>query len=148
MLNPDYKEVLSIFIDQKVEFLVVGAYAMAVHGFPRATGDIDFFINSTPENSEKVFKSLAIFGAPVSQLSKHEFTVPGTVFQIGVPPRRIDILTKIDGVIFEECFKECKHISIEGLSLPVISLTKLILNKESTGRTKDSEDVKQLKSLL
>ena len=98
MLNEDYKEMLQLLLEEKASFMVVGAYAMAAHGFPRATGDLDIWVDPSPRNSKGVFRSLARFGAPLTGVHEHDFTLPGTVYQIGVVPRRIDIVTSIDGV--------------------------------------------------
>lgn len=147
MLNQDYKEMLSLFLEEKVEFFLVGAYAMAAHGFPRATGDIDLFVNLTASNSQKVYNSLAKFGAPVSSISPNDFSKPETIFQIGLPPRRIDIINSIDGVSFQECAEDCIEVEVEGLKLPVISKSKLIQNKKSTGRLKDAADVEALTNM-
>ncbi len=121
MLNPDYRDILSAFSDEKVEFLLVGAYALAVHGRPRATGDIDLWIRRSEENARKVLRALTTFGAPVSGLSEADLTTPDMVFQIGVAPRRIDILTSISGVEFDEAWEAREEVAIEGLRIPVIS---------------------------
>ena len=146
MLNEDYREMLSLFIENKVEFLVVGAYAMGVYGFPRATGDIDLWINNSESNSEKVFESLKIFGAPLENLSQNDFTEKGTVFQIGVAPRRIDIITEIDGIEFTEAFEDKVIVEIEGLPVPIISRLKLLANKLASGRLKDKLDAEYLQN--
>ena len=92
MLNKDYKEMLEILLHNEVKFLVVGAYAMGAYGYPRATGDIDIWVERAPDNSRKVYRSLAIFGAPVAELTDETFCEDGIVFQIGVAPRRIDLI--------------------------------------------------------
>jgi hypothetical protein len=102
MLNPDFSDMLSAFTGESVEYLVVGAYALAAHGVPRATGDLDFWIRPTPENASRVLRALAAFGAPTADLALDDLTTPDLVFQIGVEPNRIDILTSIDGVTFDE----------------------------------------------
>jgi len=145
MLNEDYKEMLQGLLDQKVEFIVVGAYALAAHGFPRATGDIDIWVKPDENNSKKVFKALARFGAPIDEIREDEFSHPGLIFQIGVVPRRIDIITKIDAVEFEEADSDKIFVDIDGLKVPVLSVDKLIKNKMATGREKDLLDAKLLK---
>ncbi len=145
MLNEDYKEMLSLFLENKVEFLVVGAYAMGVYGFPRATGDIDLWINTTELNSQKVLKSLQEFGAPLNNLESKDFMQKGVVFQIGVVPRRIDIITEIDGVKFDEAFKKRTTVEVEGLSVPIISKENLLINKLASGRPKDKLDAEFLR---
>lgn len=145
MLNQDYKEMLSLLLEEQVEFFLVGAYALAVHGFPRATGDIDIFVNPTLENSEKVYRCLARFGAPLGEIRPNEFSAPDVVFQMGIAPRRIDIITMIDGVTFDEAQEDAIAVDIEGLHIPVLSKAKLIKNKQSTGRPKDQIDADNLK---
>lgn len=145
MLNEDYKEMLQGLLDQKVEFIVVGAYALAAHGFPRATGDIDIWVKPDENNSKKVYKALAGFGAPINEIREDEFSQPGLIFQIGVVPRRIDIITKIDAVEFEEADSDKIFVDIDGLKVPVLSVDKLIKNKMATGREKDLLDAKLLK---
>jgi predicted nucleotidyltransferase len=134
--------------DAGVEFLLVGAYALAAHGCPRATGDIDFWVRSDPENASRVFSALAAFGAPTYQISNDDFASPGIVFQIGVPPQRIDILTTISGVQFEEAWKNRLTVEIEGITVAVLGLQDLLLNKQSTGREKDASDIPLIKRLL
>ncbi|MCK5267289.1 MAG: nucleotidyltransferase [Spirochaetes bacterium] len=146
MLNQDYKEMLSLLLENKVEFLLVGAYALAVHGFPRATADIDIFVKPSPENASFLYKTLEKFGAPLENISTDDFAHPGIILQIGVAPRRIDIITKIDGLTFDEASKEKEIIEIAGISIPVISKQNLIINKLATGRDKDKIDVKNLKN--
>jgi hypothetical protein len=145
MLNEDYKEMLQSLLDQKVEFIVVGAYALAAHGFPRATGDMDIWIKPNEKNSKKVYKALAQFGAPINEIREDEFSQPGLIFQIGVVPRRIDIITKIDAVEFGEADSDKIFVDIDDLKIPVLSIDKLIKNKMATGREKDLLDAKLLK---
>jgi len=145
MLNDDYKEMLSILLDEKVKFLVIGAFALGTYGYPRATGDIDIWVEASEDNSKKVFKSLVRFGAPTDHIEAKDFEKKGIIFQIGIAPRRIDITTVIDGVNFEDSYPKRKTVNIAGIDIPVISREDLILNKESTGREKDILDVKMLK---
>lgn len=146
MLNKDYKDMLQCLLEEKVRFLLVGAYALAVHGFPRATKDIDFFVWATPENAANLVGALARFGAPLDGISESDFSTPGIVFQIGNSPRRIDILTNISGIEFEQAYANRKNVFLEGLEIPVISLSDLIANKRATGRTQDLADVEKLES--
>jgi len=148
MLNQDYKEMLSILLENKVDFLLVGAYAMAAHGFPRATADIDIFVRPSFDNAKKIFNALANFGAPLDGVTIDDFKKLGTIFQIGVIPRRIDIITDIDGVSFEEAFKDRTIVDMEGLKVPVISKQILIVNKKATGRDKDLLDARRLENQL
>jgi hypothetical protein len=145
MLNNDYKEMLQLLKRNEVQFLVVGAYAMGVYGYPRATGDMDIWIMSSGENSRKVFDALKEFGAPLSQINETTFAGRDIIFQIGVAPRRIDIITTIDGLEFEQAWQHRVEIDIDGLNVPFISKPDLIKNKESTGRDKDILDAKILR---
>jgi hypothetical protein len=145
MLNEDYREMLQILLNNEVRFLIVGAYAMGAHGYPRATGDFDIWVETTFENSKKIYKSLSEFGSPLSDITEKTFAKKGLIFQIGIAPRRIDIITHIDGVIFKEAYKTKELINIENLQIPFLSKKNLIKNKQSTGREKDNLDVKYLK---
>jgi hypothetical protein len=145
MLNEDYKEMLQLLLEEQVDFIIVGAYALGAHGYPRATGDIDIWVKPNNTNSRKLYKALARFGAPLEQIEIDDFSMEGIIFQIGLIPRRIDIITKIDGVTYEEADEDKITVEVEGLMLPVISLDKLIKNKMATGREKDELDIKTLK---
>jgi len=125
-----------------VEYLVVGAYAMGAYGYSRATGDMDILVRPNRENAERVIRALAAFGAPVEHISVEDFETEGTVYQIGVAPVRIDILTSIDGVSFDEITIEKQDIG--GIVVPVIDLDSLIKNKRSTGRLRDLADCEEL----
>ena len=144
MLNSDYKDMLQVLLDNGVKFLMVGAYAMGVHGYPRATGDIDIWVETSAENSERVYRSMASFGAPLHEIDEATFATPGIVFQIGVAPRRIDIITAISGVEFDDAYQQRQIVEIEDLSIPILSLGDLIKNKRATGRDKDRLDADQL----
>lgn len=113
---------------------------MAFHGYVRATGDIDLWIRASDENAEKVWRALKTFGAPLFDLNIEDLKTPGMVFQIGLVPSRIDIISQIDGVEFDEAWVEHKTVEIEGLTIPVIGKTQLLKNKKSTGRAKDRND--------
>src|SRR5262247_3312066 len=97
LLNPDFRDILSVFLEESVEFLVVGAYAVAAHGLPRATKDIDLWVGCSSENAPRIISALKRFGAPLSDISETDFIRPGLTFQIGIAPRRIDIITAIAG---------------------------------------------------
>jgi predicted nucleotidyltransferase len=147
MLNKDYKEMLQCLLGENVRFLLVGAYAVAVHGFPRATKDIDFFVWATPENAANLMRALTKFGAPLHDISEADLSSEGIIFQIGNSPRRIDIITNISGVKFEQAYANKATISIEGIDVPVISLEDLIANKRASARTQDLADVEKLESI-
>jgi len=132
---------LSALDDAGVDYLLVGAFAMAAHGVPRGTIDIDIWVRPTKENARKVWDAIARFGAPRSKLSVEDFCESDTIFQIGVAPRRIDILTSISGVDFEAAWKNRITSEIEeGVEVPVMCLADLIINKRASGRPKDLID--------
>jgi len=138
---------LQSLLDLDVKFLVIGAYAMAVYGYIRATGDIDIWIMANHDNSKKIYKALKIFGAPMEQISEDTFAKKGTVFQLGVAPRRIDLITRIDGVDFAQAYAHKSETVIDGITVPFISKENLIKNKENTGRAKDRLDAEKLRKL-
>jgi hypothetical protein len=144
VLNSDYRDILSIFNEEKVEYLVIGAYALAAHGLPRATGDIDLWINREQQNVHKVWRALEKFGAPLTNLKENDLCNPEVVYQIGVAPNRIDILTSIDAVEFHEAWRQRIEVNIEGLSVSVISRPHLIANKKTVGRPQDLVDIDRL----
>lgn len=141
MLNPDFKDMLSCLKDEKVDFLVVGAYALAAHGFPRATGDLDIWIRNDPENAQRIMSALSKFGAQAKQLSIEDFTSTDLIVQFGVEPSRIDLLTGIDGVEFEEAWRNRISITLDDLEIFVLSKQDLLRNKVATGRDKDQGDI-------
>jgi len=148
MLNKDYKDILVALSSEEAEFILVGAYALAAHGFPRATMDIEIWVNPSPENADHVYAALGKFGAPTDQISVEDLTKDDTIFQIGVAPRRIDILTNITGVDFKEASKDAVKVDIDGITLNILSTEHLIKNKLATGRPKDIDDVENLKRHL
>ncbi|MGA9997934.1 MAG: DUF6036 family nucleotidyltransferase [Pyrinomonadaceae bacterium] len=141
MLNQDFKEMLLCLKDEEVEFIIVGAYALAVHGFPRATGDIDIWVGNSSDNARKIMRALSKFGAPISNLSEEDFTSPDLIIQIGVEPSRIDLLTSIDGVGFDEAWKNKLTIIAADLEVNILSKADLLKNKMATGRAKDQGDI-------
>lgn len=146
MLSQDYKDMLSAFNDEKVDYMIVGAYAVAAHGVVRATGDIDLWIRSSQDNARRAWRALASFGAPLSGLKEADLSVHGTVFQIGVAPSRIDILTSIDGVEFADAWNQRVEVEVEGIRVNVIGRSHLIANKKAVGRPQDLADVARLES--
>jgi len=147
MLNNDYKEMLQCLNAEGVEYLLVGAYALAAHGFPRATMDIDIWIKPSPTNAKAVWKALERFGAPLQQVSIEDFQSEDIIFQIGVAPRRIDIITGVSALNFDETLKKAEEVIIEGVKIFIPSVADLITNKRATGRTKDLADVETLETL-
>jgi len=144
LLNPDFRDMLSALSAAEADYLVVGAYALAAHGFPRATGDIDLWVRPTKENAMRVWKALAAFGAPTSRITLEDFSTPDIVYQIGVAPRRIDILTSISGVEFEHAWEDRISVELDGLTVPVIGRLHLLANKRASGRPKDLADAEIL----
>ena len=145
-LNADFRDLLICWGREGVEFLVVGAYALAFHGIPRATGDIDVFVRATPANAERVWRALDAFGAPLAaaDVEATDFAVPGLVYQIGLPPRRVDVMTEISGVSFEEAWESRVTADLEGLPVAFIGREALIANKRASGRLRDLADVERL----
>ena len=147
-LNEDFEDLLDALDEAEVEFILVGAHALAAHGVPRATGDIDILIRADKANAQRVLQALLLFGAPVEQhnVSASDFEVEGDVYQMGLPPRRIDLLTQIDGVSFDEAWHRRVQMSYQGRRLPVLGLQDLIRNKRACGRPKDRADLDLLRA--
>jgi hypothetical protein len=144
MLNRDFREIISAFNDGAVDYLVVGAYAVAAHGLPRATGDIDLWIRPTAENAQRTWRALAAFGAPMDRVSVDDLCVPDMILQFGVVPDRIDVLTSIEGVEFGEAWDERIVVPMDGISVKVIGRDLLLRNKRAVGRPQDIADVARL----
>ena len=144
MFNPDFKEFVQLLIENQVEYLVVGGYAVSIHGYPRYTGDLDIWINPTPENAKKVLVSLNEFGFSSYNLMEKDFTREYGIIQLGYPPIRIDIINTVDGVNFRECFQRKTVINIDGMHVNFISLEDLIKNKKTTARPRDIDDIENL----
>jgi len=140
-LNQDFQDILQALSDQKTEFLVVGAFAVSYHAEPRATGDIDIWVNPTPENAKHAMAALKQFGAPLFDLTVKDLSTSGVVFQMGLPPSRIDILTSISGVTFQEAWTNRKFVTFGNLKIPVLGREELLKNKKASGRPKDLLDV-------
>lgn len=146
MLPEDLRQLLLAFNAHGVEYLVVGGYAVGVYAEPRATKDLDLFIRSDVRNSEAVFQALTAYGAPVAGMSSADFRDdPASVFQIGQPPARVDLLQHIDGVDFDEAWNERGEASVGGVVAHVISASQLIRNKLHTGRMRDLADVEAIR---
>ena len=140
-MNPDFLDLLRAFIAADVRFLIVGAYALAVHGRPRATGDLDVWVEPTPINASRVMRALTDFGAPASDISEADFAKPGVTYQIGVPPGRIDILTELTGLTFAEAWPDRLRRPFGDLEVDFIGRAAFVRNKRATGRTKDLGDI-------
>lgn len=129
-----------------VEFLIVGSHAMARHGYVRSTLDLDVLVRASPENAERTFTALAAFGAPLHAhgVTANDFANEGTVYQLGLPPTRIDILTGISGVSFDDAWASRVTMDVQGVEVAVIGRQALIRNKRASGRSKDIADVEEL----
>ncbi len=143
-VNQDLIELLREFSAHGVEFLVVGAHALAAHGHVRATKDLDVWIRPSRENAERTHRALEAFGAPLTDLTIEDLTIEGTVFQIGVAPNRVDILTQIDGVGFDEAWADRFETRFAGEPVSVLSRAHLIRNKRASGRMQDLADIERL----
>lgn len=143
-MNQDFVDLLRAFAAHSVRFLVVGAYALAVHGRPRATGDLDVWVDPTPENAGRVWSALRAFGAPLDDVSQRDFAAPGIVFQIGVPPGRIDILTQLTALSFDEAWPSRLRGPFGPIAVDFIGREAFIHNKRATGRDKDRVDAQSL----
>lgn len=143
-MNQDFIDLLRAFAAHDVRFLVVGAYALGVHGRPRATGDLDVWIEATPENATRVMQALADFGAPLTDLHPEDLSRPGIVFQMGLPPGRIDILTELTGLTFAAAWPGRVRAPFGPLEVDVIGRDAFIANKRATGRLKDLGDIESL----
>jgi len=143
-MSPDFKDLLSALNAHEVEYLVVGAHALAAHGHIRATKDLEVWVRPSADNAERVLRALAEFGAPLQDLRADDLSEPGVIFQIGVPPVRIDVITEIDGVDFESAWAERLESTLGDLPVHVISRRDLIRNKKASGRLQDLADVERL----
>jgi len=145
-LNEDFLDFLTALQSAGARFLVVGAHAMAVHGVPRATGDLDIWIERDPANADRVWRALGLFGAPAEALgvSRLDLEKPNIVIQIGLPPRRIDLLTDITGVAFSEAWENRVTHAIGEVGVPFLGRAMLLRNKRATGRLKDLADLESL----
>jgi hypothetical protein len=143
-MNPDFVDLLRAFIAADVRFLVVGAYALALHGRPRATGDLDIWVDATSDNAARVMRALAVFGAPLQDVTEADFAAPGVTYQIGVAPGRIDILTELTGLSFVDAWPGRIRGPFGDIEVDFIGLEAFVRNKRATGRTKDLADIEGL----
>lgn len=147
-LPKDFKEFLKLLNSKRIKYLVVGGYAVALHGYPRATGDMDIWIAISPDNARKTTKVLQEFGFDVPELKEGLFLEKEKNIRMGIPPLRIEILTSIDGVTFSTCYKSKKTVIIEGVKVNFISLKDLKTNKKASGRYRDLDDLEHLKKII
>lgn len=145
-MNPDFEDILKALTDAGARFLIVGAHALAVHGVPRATGDLDIWIETSPDNAERVWRAVTIFGAPVESLkmTPEDFAKRDMVVQLGLPPRRIDILTGVSGLIFADAWEDRVLQQVGRVTVPFLGRSSLVRNKRATGRLKDLADLEAM----
>ncbi len=143
-VNPDFKDLFAALNAAGAKFLLVGGYALAHHGHPRFTRDLDVWVEAEPDNAARVFAALGAFGAPLQDLGREDLEREGLIFQIGVAPNRIDIITSIDGVAFADAWEAREQTSYGGHPVPVLARSHLIANKRASGRPQDLVDLEEL----
>ena len=146
-IQQDFRDLLHLFNEQNVNYLVVGGYALAFHGAPRFTGDIDLWVRTSTENADKIINALNEFGFGSLGINKQDLTQDDQVLQLGYPPIRIDIMTSIDGVNFDEAFNNSLITNYGDIQIKIISKEDFIKNKRATGRYKDLADIEALGEL-
>lgn len=147
-VNPDFRDLFSALFDEAAEFIVVGAHAVMFYTEPRYTKDLDVWVRPSKANAERVHRALARFGAPLSELTLEDLAVPGTIFQIGIAPNRIDVLTSIEAVDFDDAYARAPKSTYGGVSIRLLSAEDLIVNKRAVGRKQDEIDVEKLLAVL
>lgn len=140
-LDRDFREFIECCIAHDVRFLIVGGYALAAHGHPRFTKDLDVWVWLDPGNAARVIGALDQFGFESLGLTEADFLTPDTVVQLGYPPKRIDILTSIDGVAFEDCYPDRLVVELDGVPVPFIALEHFVTNKRASARPQDLADL-------
>ncbi|MDP9177665.1 MAG: hypothetical protein M3O61_08300 [Gemmatimonadota bacterium] len=145
-MNPDFSDILEALTSTGARFLVVGAHALAVHGVPRATGDLDVWVDVSTDNAELVWRALAAFGAPVESLkiTPEDFSKPDMVVQVGLPPQRIDFLTGVSGLTFADAWADRVTLEVGAITVPFLGRASLVRNKRASGRLKDLADLEAL----
>ena len=143
-LAKDLRELLALFTAHHVEFIVVGAHAMAFHGKPRYTGDLDLFVRSSSDNAGRILRALEALGFASLEITSEDLTSPDTVVQLGVEPNRIDILTGLTGVDFDQAWSDRSEGTLDGLPVAFLGRASLIVNKRATGRKQDVADLESL----
>ena len=143
-VQPDFKDLLRLFNVHKVEYMIVGGYALAYHGAPRYTGDIDIYVKPDSQNAEQIMKALADFGFGSVGLTVEDFENPDNVIQLGVPPVRVDIITSISGILWKDAYLGCVDGKYGDVPVKYIGLNEFIINKRTTGRKKDLSDLEAL----
>ena len=146
-VNPEFRDMLCELSAAKAEFLVVGAYAVGAHGIDRVTKDLDVWVGASPENAQCVWNALARFGAPMDKITPADLTRDDLIFQIGVPPSRIDVLTYLEGLTFDIAYKNRVEAEVDEARFPCLCLSDLLVNKLAVGRPQDLADAARLKKL-
>ncbi len=144
LLPRDFKEFLKLLNEADVQYLLIGGYAVGYYGYPRSTADMDIWIAISPDNAEKMLGVFRKFGMNDPSLTTEILQYPGKIIRMGVPPIRIEVLTKIDGVDFTDCDKACVTTTIDGVPVRLISRDHLLQNKRASGRYKDLDDIEHL----
>jgi predicted nucleotidyltransferase len=144
LLTDDFREFLKSLNDRHVEYLLVGGYAVGLHGYPRATADMDIWVRPTPANAQRVMQAVRTFGFDSPELQEDLFLKKDTLVRFGIPPFRIELMTTIDGVEFQTCQSRSVAFDIQGVRVPVISLADLKINKRAAGRHRDLNDLENL----
>lgn len=143
-LPPDFREFLRLLNERQVEYLLIGGYAVAYHGYPRATADMDIWIAPTPQNAKRVVDTLQVFGFAFPELTADLFLTEGQIIRLGVPPIRIELVTGISGVRFDNCYTTRVVDVLDGVPVNLIDLAHLKANKQAAGRHKDLDDLENL----
>jgi len=146
--NPDFKDLLSILNAEGVEYLIIGAHAVIAYTEPRFTKDLDILVRPSPDNAQKVCRALIRFGAPLREIKAEDFLDPDLVYQIGIAPNRIDILTSVKGVTFDEALADSRWIDYDGVPVRIMGRDTLIRAKKATDRPQDRIDVEKLEDFF
>jgi predicted nucleotidyltransferase len=143
-LTQDFKEFLNLLNSEKIEYLLIGGYAVGLYGVERPTKDMDVWISTSPQNLDKLIEVLGKFGFRKDQFQRDDFTGTRSVFRMGMPPNRLEVITRISGVDFADCYLRRVEMDVDGVIVPVIDVRDLMRNKLSSGRDRDRDDVKKL----
>ncbi len=144
--NPDFRDLFSALSAAAARFIVVGAHAVMYYTVPRYTKDLDVWVDPTKENATRVFPALAAFGAPMADLVIDDLATPGTIFQMGVAPNRIDVITSIEGVEFRDAWANRVKSTYDGVPISILGMQDLLTNKRIVGRDQDKLDVAKLEA--
>jgi hypothetical protein len=145
--NPDFRDLLSALSAERAEYLIVGAHAVMLYTAPRYTKDLDIWVRPTPENAQRVYHALAAFGAPMADLTVEDLATPGTIFQIGIEPNRIDVITSVEKLDFDRAWSNRVASTYGGIPISVLSIDDLLENKRAVGRPQDVIDIERLEKV-